>query len=341
MSQVVLPCEENATLDELMLAMEGAPNRRSFVRITVVRSLLMGVDRQTLCSMFGRSDRMIRMWVALYNRGGVDALLTKPRSGRPRRVAFQQLEDFLVPILEEPSKAGEVHWTGVKVHGYLVQELEVELSYRTTIRWLHELSFHLRVPQTWPEKQKPEDREAFRQELERLCEDPEVELWFCDECGVEGDPKPKRRWPQPGETRRVPYLGKHIRQNVIGSVAPQTGELFSLIVDGVDSEVFQFYVDEMAKAVPKKNGKRQLLILDNASWHRSKKIEWRHFEPKFLPAYSPDYNPIERLWLRLKADWFTDYLCESNKALADRLCQALMSFVDDKDKTASICSIRK
>jgi transposase len=27
-------------------------------------------------------------------------------------------------------------------------------------------------------------------------------------------------------------------------------------------------------------------------------------KPKFLPGYSPDFNRIERLWLRLKADWF-------------------------------------
>jgi hypothetical protein len=58
----------------------------------------------------------------------------------------------------------------------------------------------------------------------------------------------------------------------------------------------------MARAVPKKEGVRQILIVDNASWHRAARVKWHHFKPKFLPGYSPDYNPIERLWLRLKAD---------------------------------------
>ncbi|MFO1511689.1 MAG: transposase [Verrucomicrobiota bacterium] len=53
-----------------------------------------------------------------------------------------------------------------------------------------------------------------------------------------------------------------------------------------------------------KAGVRQLVIVDNASWHKSSRLNWHHFEPKFLPGYSPDFNPIERLRLRLKADRF-------------------------------------
>lgn len=244
-------------------------------------------------------------------------------------------------MLENPAQAGQVHWTGVKLHGYLKEQLALELGYRTTVRWLHELNFHLRVPQPWPERQNEEERKQFLIELRALCADPKVELWFSDECGVEGDPRPRRRWVRPGKRRTVPYLGDHIRQNVIGAVAPQSGALFSLIVDGVDRDVFQFFLDEMAKAIPKKEGMRQILIVDNASWHRAARVQWHHFEPKFLPGYSPDYNPIERLWLRLKADWFWDFIAHTPEELTERLCLALRSFLAQPAKTASICSIRK
>jgi len=127
----------------------------------------------------------------------------------------------------------------------------------------------------------------------------------------------------------VPHLGDHIRQNVIGAVCPKSGELFSLIVDHMDTDIFQVYLDELAKAIPKKEGKRQLLIMDNASWHKSAQLHWHHFEPTYLPPYSPDFNPIERLWLRLKADWFWDFIARSTQELSDRLCLALKSFIDD------------
>jgi transposase len=335
------PNPENATLDELRVAMDAAPNKRSYVRLNAMRSLLLGIPRATLCQQFCRTDRMLRLWIELFNRGGIDALITKPRPGRRRKVKLERVRDLLVPVLENPAAAGQVHWTGVKLHGYLQEKLCVELGYRTTIRWLHELNFHLRVPQPWPERQNEDQRKAFLEELRGLSEDPTVELWFADECGVEGDPRPRRRWVQPGKRRTVTYLGDHIRQNVIGAVAPQSGGLFSLIVDGVDTDVFQFFLDEMAKAVAAKEGVRQILIVDNASWHRAGRVQWHHFEPKFLPGYSPDFNPIERLWLRLKADWFWDFIARTPQELSDRLCTALKSFIDDPAKTASNCSIRK
>ena len=296
------PNPENATPEALRVAMEAAANKRSYVRLAAVRSLLLGIGRDTVCQQFCRSDRMVRLWIELFNTGGIDALITRPKPGRPRKVKLERVRDLLLPVLENPAQAGQVHWTGVKLHGYLKEQLAVELGYRTAVRWLHELDFHLRVPQPWPERQNEEQRTEFQEELRQLCADPKVELWFSDECGVEGDPRPRRRWVQPGKPRTVPYLGDHIRQNVIGAVAPHSGAFFSLIVDGVDTDVFQFFLDEMAKTVPKKEGVRQLLILDNASWHRAARVRWHHFEPKFLPGYSPDYNPIERLWLRLKAD---------------------------------------
>lgn len=336
-----MPNGENATVEELRVAMDAAPNKRSYIRLAAIRALLLGITREQVCQMFFRTDRMVRLWIECFNRGGIDALITRARPGRPRKVKLERVRDLLLPVLENPAQAGQVHWTGVKVHGYLKEKLSIELGYRTTIRWLHELDFHLRVPRAWPERQNEQDRKDFQEKLQKLTADPDIELWFSDETGVEGDPRPRRRWVQPGKPRTVPYLGDHIRQNVIGSVCPQSGQLFSLIVDGVDTDVFQLFLDEMAKAVPKVEGKRQLLVLDNASWHKAARLKWHHFEPTFLPAYSPDFNPIERLWLRLKADWFWDFIAHTEPELTDRLCTALKSFIDDTQKTASICSMGK
>ena len=337
----VHPNPENATPEALRVAMEAAPNKRSYLRLAAIRSLLLGISRATVAQQFCRTERMVRLWIEQFNRGGIDALITRPRPGRPRKAKLERVRDLLLPVLENPATAGQVHWTGVKIHGYLKEQLSLSLGYRTAVRWLHELDFHLRVPRPWPERQKEAERQKFQEELKMLAADPKVELWFGDESGVEGDPRPRRRWVQPGKPRTVPYLGDHIRQNVIGAVAPQSGQLFCLIVDGVDTDVFQFFLDEMAQAVPRKEEVRQILILDNASWHKSRRLCWHHFEPKFLPGYSPDFNPIERLWLRLKADWFWDFIARTPEALTERLCTALKSFIDDTAKTASVCAFRK
>lgn len=335
------PNWENATPEELRVAMEAAPTRRGYLRLNAMRLLLLGYTRAQAVQITNRSDRMVRLWIELFNRGGIDALVPRKSTGRPRKVKLERVRDLLVPVLENPAQAGVVHWTGVKVHGYLKEHLCVDLGYRTAVGWLHDLNFNLRFPRPWPERQNEQERQAYRERLTGWTNDPTIKLWFCDECGVEGDPRPRRRWVQPGKPRSVPYQGDHIRQNVVGAVSPQTGELMSLIVDGVDADVFQFFVDQLAETVPKVAGQRQLLIMDNASWHKAGRMNWHHFEPVYLPGYSPDYNPIERLWLRLKADWFWDFIARTQAELTERLCTALNAFIANPTKTASICSLRK
>jgi transposase len=70
-------------------------------------------------------------------------------------------------------------------------------------------------------------------------------------------------------------------------------------------------------------------------------MNWHHFEPTYLPSYSPDFTPFERLWLRMKADWFTDWTTKSKEQLTDLLCVALNSFIDDLQKTASNTAFQK
>jgi transposase len=337
----VEPNAENATEAELLVAMEAAPNKRSYRRLGAIRALLMGFSRAQVAALFGRSERMVRLWIVCFNEGGIDALASRPRPGRPRKIKLQRLRDLLVPVLEDPAGAGQLHWTGVKVHGWLKEQLCLELGYRTVIRYLHELDYNLRVPQRWPERQDEAERAAYLESLQTLREDPQVELWYGDECGVEGDPRPRRRWSARGSRPRVPYLGDHIRSNVCGAVCPATGQSFAMIFDGMDTDCFQCFLDQLAETIPPDPAKRRILILDNASWHKAQRLNWHHFEVRFLPAYSPDFNPIERLWLRLKADYFSDFIAHTPEELTERLAIALNAFMDDPPTVASQCATRK
>ncbi len=102
---LVDPNAEKATLDELKVAMEAAPNKRSYIRLAAIRSLLLGIQRATLCQQFCRTDRMVRLWIELFNSGGIDALITRPRSGRPSEVKLERVRDLLLPVLENPTTA--------------------------------------------------------------------------------------------------------------------------------------------------------------------------------------------------------------------------------------------
>lgn len=100
--------------------------------------------------------------------------------------------------------------------------------------------------------------------------------------------------------------------------------------------MFQIFLDQLAKTV---DCHKVLLIMDNASWHKSKQLEWHGMKHEYLPPYSLDYNPIERIWLLLKARFFTDWIAKTPEELSDRITFALNQFFKSTSKVSSICKL--
>ena len=93
----------------------------------------------------------------------------------------------------------------------------------------------------------------------------------------------------------------------------------------------------MALVVPKRRGKRVLLVLDNASWHKTKCLCWHHIESVYLPPYSPEFNPIERLWQHLKGHYLAGYLTKQSKDLSDKLVESIQHLMNLPKIIRSVC----
>jgi len=189
-------------------------------------------------------------------------------------------------------------------------------------------------PRPWPCKQDEDKRAAFLVTIDALKNDSNVELWFGDECGIEGDPKPRARLAKKGSRPRVDYTGKHIRANVVGALSWFSGLFVSLILPYVNSETFQLFLDEMNRYVDP--AKRVILVLDNASWHNVKSLDWGRIEPLFLPPYSPDFNPIEILWRVLKENFFTWFVAKSHDHHEDQVEKALAYYHRNPEQCRTI-----
>ncbi len=140
----------------------------------------------------------------------MDGVSDRPWSGRPPKITAGKTA-LLGDLIRHPHLVNETHRTGKKFHGYLTHTLDEEIGHRTVMRWLHEQGFRLKVPLSWPNGQDEKKREAFVELLKILLCDPETDVWFGDETGDEGDPRPRRRCALRGENIRQPYQGSHIR----------------------------------------------------------------------------------------------------------------------------------
>jgi len=280
----------------------------------------------------------IRRLVSLFNGKGIDGVVTKPRPGRPRKIPRGEFSEKVVPLLESPEKMGFFYMTVVRLHGYLTAEMQYELSYRSVLRYVHDAGFSLKVPGKKHPDQDEEKRAKFIKRLSEELKRKDTEIWFADEAGVEGDPRTGRAWFKKGSKPKIPYEGSHLRQSMIGAVQPHSGSFQALAVPYTDTDVFQIFLDQLATAT-KAIKKRILLVVDNASWHHAEKINWHHIEPLYLPAYSPDLNPIERIWLVLKNRFFTNWYTRDPNILMARVCDALKSLINSPAEISSICSL--
>jgi len=334
-----MPNAENCSLAELETAANAAPTQKSFVRLSCMRALLLGrFTKADVCSLYFVKLNSLNGWIRRFNASGIDGLIDRSRPGRPRKIPREKTAE-LKPLVDTPQHVGVTHWTGRKFHGYLTATLNLAVGYRTVVRWLHENNFRLKVPRPWPDRQDESLRQAFQEKLKTWLVDEQIDLWYLDEMGVEGDPRPRRRWAQRGAKITVTRNGDHVRMNVTGMVCPRTGTFYGLEFSHNDTEVFQCFL-EHANADVKRQRKRNLLIMDNASWHKSKSLNFGAFEPLYLPPYSPDFNPIERLWLILKAEWFTDFVAPDRTALIARLDQALNWLIARHDQNKTTAAIR-
>ncbi|MEM4271174.1 MAG: transposase [Candidatus Pacearchaeota archaeon] len=73
--------------------------------------------------------------------------------------------------------------------------------------------------------------------------------------------------------------------------------------------------------------KKIILVVENASWHKTKSLNWHHIQVVYLPPYSPDLNPIERLCLRIKADFFANFTAKTPEELTNRIIEALTYYL--------------
>lgn len=117
-------------------------------------------------------------------------------------------------------------------------------------------------------------------------------------------------------------------------MAPKTGEQFSLLLPFVNTEMMQVYLDEFSQSLGESNA---ILIMDQAGWHKSKALAVPlNIEIWFLPPYSPELNPIERLWKFIKHNILHNRLYDSLKQLES----AVVEYFDilPSDLLAKLCA---
>lgn len=109
------------------------------------------------------------------------------------------------------------------------------------------------------------------------------------------------------------------------AINPRSGELFALILPDMTIESFQAFVDEFLRFVGEEITVR--LITDGAAAHRSARLKVKEeLLIEHLPAYSPELNPVERLFKELRKE-LKNRVFESFEVVEEAVIKAIEPFL--------------
>jgi transposase len=144
---------------------------------------------------------------------------------------------------------------------------------------------------------------SFIKKLQDLDQNLEVELWAMDEVRFQQHGSSCRMWVPP-ETRNPVILHHPTHRSVgyFGAVRLSDGKfVFQREETRFNAQTFLGFLQNL-RLDSGETGRRVMVITDNARYHHAKMHQgWRaqqdqSFALDFLPPYSPELNPIERVW---------------------------------------------
>lgn len=182
---------------------------------------------------------------------------------------------------------------------YVQDRFKVHYSRSGMTRWLIEHGFTYKRPQKVPGKLNPEQQAQFIEKYKALKESlqPGSEIYFCDAVHPEHQSQAVCGWIKKGACKTLQTSGKQLRLHFAGALCLDGMKIITEEYKTVDAEAM---IDFLSKVEQQSQAREIHVILDNAKANKNKKLgeylKNSRIKIHYLPPYSPNLNPIERLW---------------------------------------------
>lgn len=290
-------------------------NTQMVVRIKVIIAYLTAKIPKKISTYFDISTKTVKRWIKSYNKGGLEELKPKPITGRTPKLNKDALQELRNTILADQERV----WVARHIHTLIVVVFSVIYSVKYIPELLKKinLSFHKAVHYL-VKKNEEKRSEWIKKTLPEIYAEHIQSGWrifFQDEVGFQTEGTLSYSWGLRGKEIIVNNKGRHGRVNLIGVYEVGSGEFFyKMTFFKINSLRFKRFLCCLKR---KYKEDKFIIIADNASFHKAKwftawwkSTDW--LQIRFLPAYSPDFNPIERLWKWIKHE-YTHNKCWSSK----------------------------
>jgi putative transposase len=250
----------------------------------------VGCDRSTVYRTLSAFEAEGEAW-----------LVPKTSPGRPPKVNAHSRQALDRALERAPREVGLnfSNWTAGKLAGYL----GLKVNPTTILRQVRRLGWRWRRPVRRVASPDPRygPKKRYVRRLRQAARRGEVHLYYADEMDVALLPTLSGCWMRLGQQRQIDTPGQNQTQYVFGAVNALTGGLIWVLWERKNNVGFRQLLKAIL-AAHADNATKVVMVLDNYRIHKAKAVGelLRKFKPRlrlyFLPTYSPQLNPIERLW---------------------------------------------
>ncbi|AYD46190.1 IS630 family transposase [Arachidicoccus soli] len=161
----------------------------------------------------------------------------------------------------------------------------------------------------------------------------EINLYFQDESRFGLFTKNGKALTARGVKPICPFQQVFQSTYLFGAFSPITGDKLLLELPHCNADWFQIFLDHLSNLHP---NEYKIVVLDNGAFHHSKKLKIpENISLLFLPPYSPELNPAEKMWAKYKRA-FTNRLHKSLEQLSIFIEEVVKN--TSKDIVISTCA---
>ncbi len=300
------------TVNQLRIRLHQAYTAGDLKGVRRISVLLMVAEREGLEKILATwhvSRQTIFNWLKALMYTGLDSLkYTKPK-GRPAKLTKSQKDELRTLLASGPEACGFESgcWTSLLIQELIRSRFGVFFNRFYVCELLRNLGFSRQKARFVSDHLDEEKRQAWMEMVwPKILEQAQLlraSLFFGDEASFALWGSLSYTWALRGKQPEIKTSGQRKGYKMFGLIEYFTGKLVYKGIEGrFNSESYADFLTGLLEQIPGVI----FLIQDGARYHTSKAI--REFFEKHqvrlkvfqLPSYSPDYNPIEYLWKKVK-----------------------------------------
>ena len=160
-------------------------------------------------------------------------------------------------------------------------------------------------------------------------------MWFYDESRFGTHSKIGHGWFRTGIRTPIKIKLGYKNFYLYSAASPKSGKEFTLLLPNVNIDCMNIFLREFEKV----NGDRKIaIVMDGPGWHKSDKlIISENIRIIILPPYSPELNPVEKLWQYIKDHTIKNRIYKTLRELENAVCRFVNKLTPEIIK--SICGV--